>query len=57
MNGITLTLTIAAIFSVIVFLGNLWYCVKNKQPHNWMRGLLMAGAAFILVTAIGVATE
>lgn len=57
MYGIKLTLTIAAGFAAAVFVGNYIYCKKNKEPHNFKRGLIMAVAAFILVTAIGIVTE
>ena len=52
-----LTFEIATGFALAVFGGNYIYCRKNGQPHNWKRGLIMAGAAFVLTVIIGIAGE
>jgi hypothetical protein len=53
----TTTLWIAAIFCTLVFAGNAWYCHKNKQPHNWKRGLVMAGISAAIILTLGYITE
>ena len=52
-----LTFEIAGGFAAIVFIGNLIYDKKNKNPVNWKRGLIMALVSFVLTVAIGAATE
>ena len=52
-----LTFEIAAGLALVVFGGNYWYCRKNGQTHNWKRGLIMAGVAFVLTVIIGIAGE
>ena len=53
----TTALIVAAIFAPAVFTGNYIYDKKCKNPHNWKRGLLMAGISAALIIVIGLITE